>query len=173
MKRNNYPDWQLPEGWVPPEYDARKFIATHFLLGCGTVFSIIVVLILCLFLCGCTTTKYVEVEKVRTDTTYINKFQRDSIHVHDSIFVNQWQKGDTIFQVRDRWHTEYCDRLLHDTLYKIIVDSVPIPYPVEKEVPAKLSSWQKLLIKAGYLALAAFIACIIYIIIKIKDKISW
>ena len=42
--------------------------------------------------CSCKT-KIVTVEKVRIDTTYITKLQRDSIHVHDSIFVNQWQKG--------------------------------------------------------------------------------
>lgn len=59
-------------------------------------------------------TKIVTVEKVRTDTTYITKLQRDSIHIHDSIFVYQWQKGDTVYQVRDRWHTEWRDRLLQD-----------------------------------------------------------
>ena len=169
MKRNNDPDWQLPEGWVPPEYDARKFIATHFLLGCGTVFSIIVVFILCLFLCGCTTTKYVEVEKVRTDTTYITQHQRDSIWMHDSILVRE--KGDTVWF--EKWHTKYIEKQIRDTLYSATHDTIPVICEVEKEVPAQLSSWQKLLIKAGYLALIALIACIIYIIIKIKDKISW
>ena len=169
MKRNNDPDWQLPEGWVPPEYDVRKFIATHFLLGCGTVFSIIIVLILCLFLCGCTTTKYVEVEKVRTDTTYITQHQRDSIWMHDSILVRE--KGDTVWF--EKWHTKYIEKQIRDTLYSATHDTIPVICEVEKEVAAKLSSWQKLLIKAGHLALAALIACIIYIIIKIKDKISW
>ena len=169
MKRNNYPDWQLPEGWVPPEYDARKFIATHFLLGCGTIFSVIIVFILCLFLCGCTTTKYVEVEKVRTDTTYITQHKRDSIWMHDSILVRE--KGDTVWF--EKWHTKYIEKQIRDTLYSATHDTIPVICEVEKEVPAQLSSWQKLLIKAGYLALVAFIACIIYIIIKIKDKILW
>ena len=169
MKRNNDPDWQLPEGWEPPEYDVRKFIATHLLLGCGTIFSVMIVLILCLFLCGCTTTKYVEVEKVRTDTTYITQHQRDSIWMHDSILVRE--KGDTVWF--EKWHTKYIEKQIHDTLYKSCTDSIPVICEVEKKVPAQLSSWQKLLIKAGYLALAAFIACIIYTIIKIKDKISW
>jgi hypothetical protein len=169
MERNNDPDWQLPEGWEPPEYDVRKFIATHLLLGCGTIFSVIIVFILCLFLCGCTTTKYVEVEKVRTDTTYITKWQKDSVWLHDSIYVSE--KGDTIRI--EKWHTKYIEKQLHDTLYSATHDTIPVICEVEKEVPAQLSSWQKLLIKAGYLALAAFIACIIYIIIKIKNKISW
>lgn len=169
MKRNSDPDWQLPEGWERPEYDVRKFIATHLLLGCGTIFSVIIVFILCLFLCGCTTTKYVEVEKVRTDTTYITKWQKDSVWLHDSIMVSE--KGDTVRI--EKWHTKYIEKQLHDTLYSATHDTIPVICEVEKEVPAQLSSWQKLLIKAGYLALAAFIACIIYIIIKIKDKISW
>lgn len=169
MKKNNDPDWQLPEGWEPPEYDVRKFIATHFLLGCGTVFSIIVVFFLCLFICSCTTTKYVEVEKVRIDTTYITQHQRDSIWMHDSILVRE--KDDTVWF--EKWHTKYIEKQIHDTLYSASHDTIPVICEVEKEVPAQLSSWQKLLIKAGYLALAALIACIIYTIIKIKDKISW
>jgi hypothetical protein len=96
-------------------------------------------------------TKYVTVEKVRTDTTYITKLQRDSIHIHDSIFVNQWQKGDTVYQVRDRWHTEWRDRLLHDTIYKSVVDSVPVPYPVEKEVIKEVTPWYNWLLIGGLL----------------------
>lgn len=169
MKRNNDPDWQLPEGWEPPKYDVRKFLAMHFLLGCGTIFSVIIVLILCLFLCGCTTTKYVEVEKVRTDTTYIAQHQRDSIWMHDSILVRE--KGDTVWF--EKWHTKYIEKQIHDTLYSATHDTIPVICEVVKEVPAQLSAWQELLIKAGYLAFAALIACIIYTIIKIKDKISW
>lgn len=105
-------------------------------------------------------TKYVTVEKVRTDTTYITKLQRDSIHVHDSIFVNQWLSGDTIYQVRDRWHTERRDRLLHDTIYKSIVDSVPVPYPVEKEVIKRVTPWYNWLLIGGLLL------AVVYLLIK-------
>ena len=114
--------------------------------------------------CSCKT-KIVTVEKVRIDTTYITKLQRDSIHVHDSIFVNQWQKGDTIYQVRDRWHTEWRDRLLHDTVYKSIVDSVPIPCPVEKEVIKQVTPWYNWLLIGGLLL------AILYLLFKrLLDK---
>ena len=105
-------------------------------------------------------TKYVTVEKVRTDTTYITKLQRDSIHVHDSIFVNQWLSGDTVYQVRDRWHTEWRDRLLHDTIYKSIVDSVPIPYPVEKEVIKQVTPWY------NYLLIGALGLAVLYLLFR-------
>ena len=42
------------------------------------------VLIALSLLSSCTTTKYIEVEKVRTDTTYITKWQKDSVWLHDS-----------------------------------------------------------------------------------------
>ena len=163
------PDMRLPEDWEIDDYNQEKFIVAHMTVGCGCVFSIIVVFIFCLFLCGCTTTKYVEVEKVRTDTTYITQHQRDSIWMHDSILVRE--KGDTVWF--EKWHTKYIEKQIHDTLYSATHDTIPVICEVEKEVPAQLSAWQKLLIKAGYLALAALIACIIYTIIKIKDKISW
>lgn len=38
--------------------------------------------------------RIVTVEKVRTDTTYITRHERDSIHIHDSIHV--YETGDTV-----------------------------------------------------------------------------
>ena len=115
--------------------------------------------VIALIFCGCKA-KIVTVEKVRVDTTYITKLKRDSMHIHDSIFVNQWQKGDTVYQVRDRWHAEWRDRLLHDTIYKSIVDSVPIPYPVEKIVEKPVTPLYNYIIIGG-LALA-----LLYLIFK-------
>ena len=57
--------------------------------------------VIALIFCGCKT-KVVTVEKVRTDTKYVTKLQRDSIHIHDSIFVNQWQKGDTVYSLHSQ-----------------------------------------------------------------------
>jgi hypothetical protein len=129
----------------------------------------LMMVVVAVVMCGCTKTEYITVERVTHDTTYVAKHHRDSIWLHDSIRVSE--KGDTIRI--EKWHTKYIEKQLHDTLYSATHDTIPVICEVEKEVPAQLSSWQKLLIKAGYLALAAFIACIIYIIIKIKDKISW
>lgn len=109
--------------------------------------------------CSCKT-KYVTVEKVRTDTTYITKHQRDSIYVHDSVLVNQWQKGDTVYQVRDRLHIEWRDRLLHDTLYKCIIDSIPIPYSVEKIVEKPVTPWY------NYILIGGLTLALLYLLFK-------
>ena len=100
-------------------------------------------LMVCGLLTSCKSHEPTIVERVRTDTVRITQQQRDSIYLRDSIFVNQWQSGDTIFQVRDRWHTQYVAKERTDTFYKAKVDSVPVPYPVIKKVPAELTWWQQ------------------------------
>ena len=100
-------------------------------------------LMVCGLLTSCKSHEPTIVERVRTDTVRIMQQQRDSIYLRDSIFVNQWQSGDTIFQVRDRWHTQYVRKEVRDTFYKARVDSVPVPYPVIKKVPAELTWWQQ------------------------------
>ncbi len=100
-------------------------------------------LMVCGLLTSCKSHEPTIVERVRTDTVRITQQQRDSIYLRDSIFVNQWQSGDTIFQIRDRWHTRYVAKERTDTFYKAKVDSVPVPYPVIKNVPAELTWWQQ------------------------------
>ena len=112
-------------------------------------------------LCSCTKTEYITVEKVRTDTTYINKVQRDSIYLHDSTFVKV--AGDTVWI--ERWHTKWQNHTAHDTVYKARVDSVPVPYPVTKYVEKKLSWFQKTLIGVGILSIMALV---VFIAFKLK-----
>ena len=89
------------------------------------------------------------IETVRTDTTYITRHERDSIYMHDSIHVHE--KGDTVRI--ECWHTRWRDRWQYDTIYISKTDSVPRPYPVEVEVPARLTWWQKTLQRTGSIAL--------------------
>ena len=84
----------------------------------------------------------------------------DSVHVKDSVIIKQ--AGDTI--EIDRWHTEYKDRwrerVVVDSFIK--VDSVSVPYPVEK----KLSKWQQAKVDWGgwaMLIVVVFIFLFLYI----------
>jgi hypothetical protein len=81
----------------------------------------------------------------KTDTVYQNKVKHDSIWQHDSVQI--MIKGDSV--TIDRWHTKYVSKEVHDTTYISKTDSVPVPYPVEKLVPAELTTWQKLRINIG------------------------
>ena len=107
-----------------------------------------------LLLTGCTTTKYVPIETVRTDTMKVTKYERDSIYIHDSTIVSE--KGDTM--LIEKWHTRWRDRWMHDTVYQSRVDSIPKPYPVEKRVPAELTWWQQTRLHLANILLYALLA---------------
>lgn len=116
--------------------------------GCG-----LALVWLLLLLCGCKSIEYVPVvqKETHTDSIYLTKVQRDSIWLHDSIRVEA--RNDTVRV--DRWHTKYVERLLHDTLYLSKRDSIPVPYEVVKEVPAKVSKMERTFMWLGILSLIA------------------
>lgn len=113
----------------------------------------IVLMLLVGLLAGCTTTKYVEVEKVHNDTTYIVKHLMDSVWLHDSVYVSE--KGDTVRI--EKWHTKYIEKKVHDTCYVAKTDSVPQPYPVEKLVEKKLNWLQKSLMWSGGIGIVVLV----------------
>lgn len=127
---------------------------------CWWGFWLFIALLVVGWLTSCTTTRVVTVDRVKNDTTYITKQQRDSIWLHDSIHV--MDRGDTIRI--EKWHTKYIEREVHDTLYRAKTDSIPVPYEVIKEVPAELSWWQTARI---YLANILLYAILIFGIIKL------
>lgn len=104
-------------------------------------------------LTGCKTVEYVPVTVVEhhTDSIYFTHVQRDSIWMHDSIRVSE--KGDTVRI--EKWHTKYVEKQVHDTTYVAKHDSIPVPYEVIKEVPAKLSKTEKGLMWTGLLSILA------------------
>jgi hypothetical protein len=114
-------------------------------------------------LTGCKTIEYVPVTVVehKTDSIYFTQVQRDSIWMHDSISIKE--KGDTVRI--EKWHTKYIEKQVHDTTYVAKHDSIPVPYEVVKEVPAKLSKTEKGLM---WLGLLAFIGGVVWIAFKIK-----
>ena len=136
-------------------YDPNKGISKK--QGCaqviGTVIGVIIAMVLCAMLFGCTTTKYVPVIEHRTDTVRITQQQRDSIYLHDSIRVSE--KGDTVRI--EKWHTRYIERTSHDTIYQATHDSIPVPYKVTEYVERKRSKMEWGLIAIGTIALLGFI----------------
>lgn len=121
---------------------------------------------LLLVIYSCRTVKYVPVETVKVDTTYINKLQRDSIYVLDSMYVKE--KGDTV--LIEKYKYLYRDKLVRDTLYMAKTDSFQVPYPVEKE----LTHWQQMKQELGGWALGIILvvtlAIVILLIYKTRKK---
>ena len=125
----------------------------------------LVFLMLLAWLTSCTTTKYVEVERIRTDTTYITKWQKESVWLHDSIHIKE--RGDTV--MIERWHTQWRDRLRVDTIYQATHDTIPQPYPIEtiKMVEKELNWWQRLRLWIGNIGLLAILGVIGYYGVRI------
>lgn len=109
---------------------------------------------------SCKQIEYVTVPEVHTDTLIINKVERDSVYLHDSISVKE--KGDTV--LIEKWHTKIKNVERHDTLYVSHTDSVPVPYEVVKEVKVeKELNWlQKTLMTIGGAILLGFIGYILF-----------
>ena len=130
-------------------------------------YLVAVLLLLIALICGgCSTTKYVPVETIKRDTVYQSNIIRDSVYLHDSVYVKEWQKGDTVYRDRDRWHTKYVEKEVHDTLYQSKTDSIAVPYPVEKE----LTWWERKKIEFGELAMVVMAGLLCFVVIKSKLK---
>ena len=122
-------------------------------------------LILLGMLTSCRTIKYVPVPEyhqivVEKHDTLV---ARDSIYERDSIYVVK--NGDTITMYRDRFL--YRDRWRDKVVYRdsLRVDSIRVPYPVEK----KLNLWDRtVLAVAKPLICLAVVLFIIWWIVRIR-----
>ena len=121
-------------------------------------------------LSGCKSVQYVPVETVRTDSVYIDRFQRDSIYQRDSVFVNRWTAGDTVYQDKVVWKYVYRDKVKYDTVAILRSDTVRVPYPVER----RLTTWEQVRLNVGGWAIGCMVITIIifsiYIIRNMANK---
>lgn len=122
------------------------------------------IIIICLVMCSCRSVQYVPVEVIKTDTTYINKIQRDSIYQLDSVYIRD--KGDTVLIIKTRYL--YRDRLVQDTVYMSKTDSIQVPYPVER----KLTKWEQLRLDVGGWAMGGFIVVFLVFFVIIYYKLK-
>lgn len=113
-------------------------------------------------LCGCTTTRYVPVETVRTEYRDHDVERLVTDTVHDTRFV--FVKGDTVLDIRDRWHKQL--EYVHDTCYIERRDSIPVPYPVERP----LSRWEQTKMDFGGFALGGVAVALCIVVIWLIKK---
>ena len=100
-------------------------ILSGCLQGVLGIILVVLIVLLCCMLSACRTQKEAVTDTRHTaDTVYAMKTFRDSIWLHDSIYVSQQQRGDTILLTTDRWHTQYRDRWRTDTIYRSRTDTV-------------------------------------------------
>ncbi len=122
---------------------------------------IIILLILAICFVSCRT-QYIPVESVRTEYKTRDSIRFDSIYQRDSVYM--LVKDDTIYQYRYKYLYRYLTTNRTDTILKH--DSIPIPYPVEKQ----LSRWQTIKMELGGWAFGLVIAFILMVIGRIVYK---
>ena len=128
----------------------------------GLIFSVLLV-----YLCvGCKTVSYVPVTQQLHDSVYVDRWLRDSVYLHDSVFVNHYSKGDTVYVDKVVTKYMYKDRWRFDTVAVTRVDSVQVPYPVEKE----LSWWEETRMHS-FPILVAIVAVLAFIIAWLVKKL--
>lgn len=125
-------------------------------------------LLLVVFLLSGCKTKYIPMERV----VYQNAIKHDALHTSDSVFVRDSiylrQKGDTCYL--DRWH----EKTVFKNVYMVKVDSflkrdsIPVPYPVEKE----LSKWEQFQLKYAVWSFGALCMLLFILSYKIYKKIK-
>ena len=113
-------------------------------------------------LCGCKTVRYVPVETVRTDSVYVDRFARDSVYLRDSVWVNRYVLGDTVYVDKVSVRYAYRDRRRSDTVAVVRRDSVRVPVPVER----KLGWWQQARLKLFWplVAVVAVLAAAVWLL---------
>ncbi len=107
-------------------------------------------------------TQYIPVETVKTEYRVRDSIRHDSIYQQDSVYV--LVKGDTIYQYRYKYLNKYQYLNRTDTVIKI--DSVQVPYPVEKQ----LSRWQSIKQDIGGIAIGMIVALLFIIVWLLRRK---
>ena len=131
----------------------------------GLFWGILACVVLTL-LFGCRSVKYVPVPSVSVDSVYVDRFHRDSVYLHDSVFVNQYSKGDTVFVDKVVTKYKYKDRWRYDTVAVVRADSVRVPYPIEKD----LGWWEKTRLYS-FPVLVAMVAVLAFIVVWLVKKL--
>ena len=162
MDYNNPNDPWFNTGYDPYKgLNEKERIKVGCLQGAAFIVLIIMGLLLCAMLSGCTTTQYIPVIEHKTDTLIQTKVVHDSIYINDSTVVTE--KGDTVRI--EKWHTKYVEKQVHDTLYQSKTDSIPVPYEVVKEVPRQRSTLEWVLSIVGFLSI---LGVILWVANKVK-----
>lgn len=127
--------------------------------------KILLVILLTIILCSCSTTKYIEIPVETIKKEYISTTIIDSIEVHDSI--DRYLKGDTFYIYKE--HTVYRNIAKVDTIERVDTIPVVVKEEVIKEVKTNHINWyQKILMWIGGIVSSIIVCYIIY-----KCKFKW
>ena len=129
--------------------------------------KILLLLFVLITLTGCKTVRYVPVPEYHTlYKTRVDTVQRwDSVYFRDSVYIAV--KGDTVYLTKTHWRERFRNvyHIKADTIMQR--DSIPVPYPVEKQ----LTKWQRWKMDAGGWAMGVAAVLVILVILKVTKTV--
>lgn len=117
--------------------------------------------LLLLVVTSCTTPKPVVLERVinKTDTLYKTNYKADTFRLHDSVYVEHYTRGDTVYSQKSVWRWRDRISVKTDTIYKAMLQTdIPrLPIPVER----KLSTWERTQMRVGQFTIGAVVLVVL------------
>lgn len=83
------------------------------------------------------------IEHVRTEYVYRDRTQHDTTYVHDSTYIKEYIKGDTVRIVKFREKYKYLYKYINKTDTVAVHDTLSVEKIKEVKVERALSWWQK------------------------------
>jgi hypothetical protein len=103
--------------------------------------KIAIILIAASLACSCSPKV---IEHVRTEYVYRDRIQRDTTFVHDSTYIKEYVKGDSVKIIEYRERYKYLYKYINKTDTVAVHDTLSVEKVREVKVERKLSWWQKL-----------------------------
>lgn len=155
------------------------------LQGMGFAIAVGIGLLLCALFGSCTTTKYVPITETHTEHHWHTDSvkERDSTHTERETVIRevdsaamarygiQMQANQRAWLVLQREMENRLRELEHRAAQRDTVrDSIPVPYPVIKEVPAELTWWQQARLHLANIGLWTLLLSAIVFVFKRMKK---
>jgi len=106
----------------------------------------------------------------RADTQKTTSALRDTLLFHDSVYIKEWQRGDTVFLTRNTVSLRYRDRWRTDTFYKAATDTVRVTDYAWREKEAGKPWWaHSLLLTIGGATVALSIVAGLFLIMLRRE----
>ncbi len=121
--------------------------------------------VLLLVMTSCSTSKPVVLERVvvKTDTLYKARTSADTFRIHDSVYVEHYTRGDTVYNTKNVWRWRDRISVKTDTIYKAMLqtDTTRLPIPVER----KLSTWERTQMRVGQFTIGAVVLVVLSLLL--------
>lgn len=131
---------------------------------CGALLGLLACAMLTLF-CGCSTPQPVVVERVvvKTDTLYKARTSADTFRIHDSVYVEHYTRGDTVYRLKSVWRWRDRISTKTDTIYKAMLQTYTtrLPIPVER----RLSTWERTQMRVGQFTIGAVVLVVLSLLL--------